>query len=648
MNRMDELLERAFQLAHFIHKDEAVAKRIALAAAEKLEAVMAAHDKRRYYQPSRKSRNKVSLGELATLQLLVYAESECYERQREQAGQSFDGGLNQETMIVHFVKHLVRVTVLHRSLYVTLGISRLLHNYTTADTVELYSIVLQSPDDVPDDDFFRACKAKLMKGLKARFGPMLGVAHGPRGEERFVTHDNPSQFVALVHECLRQFTPWGTRCVIPENFDARSTELPDLRFSGGDPDEEHAIEANRYHATLDPTCFDRLVAGLKGEAPDSKLAIPVFQLSESDSGDGNTSPRDGKSPSGLSEEDRRLMNQHLETQSGRRKASTAGPLRGMLRVLVDGQERAQLQAERKSQITFEIGDSSELIEVWAKDDEGEFLLAAHLLEYEILGDALKSQQAEFAPESGQRLVFNIAPSNTGGRVELLYEPPAASALAQIKAWFWPAAGGWTWLKPVVTYALLLLAAGLLINRLARKSGSEEIVVVVPSPSPTITVTPTPVVQPSSLPSPSLLPADRVLAIDLRSRNSSGLENLTRSEREDNAVKSLLAAKKLYIEAKGSSMALQFGESLKQRLQSNVKFDFVDKPNKDDIALKLTVEPAGQRLTVIARIVNANGEVFWPLTSGMRARQYTGAQEKILDQLSRDLLSDIRQLEQKQK
>ncbi len=649
MNRMDELLERAFQLAHFIHRDEEAAKCIALAAAEKLEAVMAAQDKRRYYLPSRKSRNKVSLSELATLQRLVYAESECYERQREQSGHSSTLRPRQETMIVHFVKHLVRITVRQNSIYVAVGISRLLHDYKTSDAAELCAVVRQSPDRIPDDDYLRALKSKLMGELKQRFGRMLGVTRGLRGEERFQAHEDSSRFVALIHECLRQFTPWGTQCVVPEKFDAQSDGLPALDFDGNDPDEEHPVEANRFHATLDPLCFDRVMAGIKREAPVKRLAVPVFQFGEDGSDQSDSSAGAGNSLPELSAEDRQQMSQHLENQSGRRKASAAGRLRGTLRVLVDGEERARLDAQQNGQTRFTIGESAELVEVWASDQQGEFLLAAHMLVYETSGDALKSQQVEFAPASGQRLAFHIAPlSKPEGVVEIRYYAPTASALGQIKTWFWPSGGGWRWLKPALTYALLLVAAGLLINRLARKDGGGEIVVVVPSPSSTAIITPTPVDRPSPLPTLSP-PSDDVSVKYLASRSASD-ENLTRSQREENAVTSLLAAKKLFIDAKGSSVAAQFGESLRRRLEQepNVKFVFTDKTDKPDIALKLTVEPFGKRLRVIASIINADGDVFWPLMPDVRARQYTGAEEKILEKLSRELLSDIQRLEQKQK
>ena len=670
MKRLYELLERAFQLAHFIHRDDEVAKRIALEAAKKLEAAMTAQDKRRYYTLLRKLRRKVSLSELAMLQYLVYEASEEYELWREQVGQSSHLGLSQETMIVYFIKHLVKITVHMNSLHVTLGVSRLLHNYATPDASELYSAVLQSPDRVPDDDYFRTRKSELMRKLKKRFGSMISVASGVRGEERFVTHENPERFIALVHECLRQFTPWGTQCVVPENFDARKNSIPELLFNGKDPDEEHPIEANRFHATLDPECFNKLMIGLRREAPDSRLAVPIFKIGQSDdhdSGTGWASKEDGYTAPKLNDADRRSMLDDLKNDAKRRKALTPKSLH----VLVDGEERVQMSADRSGQVRFTVGDGCKLIEVQVNDSQGEFLLAVHVLKYETVRHALKPQQVTYAPEGGQRLIFNIIPTGEAeGIVELRYLTSNDSALATLRSWFWPGGEG-AWLKPVLTCALLLITAGLLFTRLARKDDTGDVAFTTSSPTPvadvrplpspvaqvrptpshSVQITPTPIRQvspPSVKPSP--MTRDDVSVIELPAIVLSEEEERTRAELERKGVASLLAVKRLYIDEKGSvKLAKLFGEKLKQQLQSSGEFSFADSPltgTADGGAVKLTLTPVGQQVRIIVSIVNAGGKVLWPLKPGIRALQYTGSEEKILDKLSRDLISDIQKLKQK--
>src|SRR5262245_15113814 len=190
-------IARAYGLAHFIHGDKATALRIATEALSKLEVAATAQDKRLYYKPTGRAaragaerfRTKVSVSEPHLLQRLVYVESEPHERQAEQApnGKSSD----EEDMLIHFIKHLARITIRRNSFYVTLGMSRLLHNYSTAETMEMYNVVVQDPGRVRDDYYYRSRKGRLMKELKERFGDRLSVTRGARGEERFQTTDCP-------------------------------------------------------------------------------------------------------------------------------------------------------------------------------------------------------------------------------------------------------------------------------------------------------------------------------------------------------------------------------------------------------------------------------------------------------------------------
>jgi len=76
--------------------------------------------------------------------------------------------------------------------------------------MDIYNAVIQNPERVKDDSYYRSRKGVLMQELKQRFGNLINVCQGPHGEERFETDDNPSRFVELVRECLSFFTPWNT------------------------------------------------------------------------------------------------------------------------------------------------------------------------------------------------------------------------------------------------------------------------------------------------------------------------------------------------------------------------------------------------------------------------------------------------------
>ncbi|MEP7336867.1 MAG: hypothetical protein ABI977_03920, partial [Acidobacteriota bacterium] len=395
----DELLELAFQLAFFIHQDKTIALGIATAALEKLDAADSRQDKRRYYNP-RGQRRKVSLPELLLLQRLVYAESEPHEKRQEQ---NADAPPNQATMVKHFIKHLVKITSRRNSFHLTLGLARLLHDYTTAETAELHNLVMQDAERVPEDAYYRSRKAVLMSEMKDRFGAMLSVERGQRGQERFQTRPDSHLVARLASECLQAFTPWQTRCCVPERFNPAMDELDQLAFRGNNPDEEHKTEVNRYHAVLHPSCFERLALALGYDAPAARLAVPQFLLATANQDDdadagGSSSPK-------LDDEDRNSVRRYLNNQSGRRQVSTAG----LLHFVVDGEALGTLDPHQVGEISFAIPRSAEFIEIRTVDREGDLLLAVHPLGMDEHGD-LAEQQIGLDLPGERKIRLSVTPA----------------------------------------------------------------------------------------------------------------------------------------------------------------------------------------------------------------------------------------------
>ena len=159
---IDEMLNEAFLLSYFIHGQKETAVRIVLGAMSKLDVATTAQSKRLYYKPAGRSllrrsngfRTKVTFSDLHLLQRLIYIESEPYEKLKEQASTA----IRKEDLLIHFIKHLVRVTLKRNSFYVTLGISRLLYNYTTTETMGIYNVVVQDPERVKDDYYYAHVK----------------------------------------------------------------------------------------------------------------------------------------------------------------------------------------------------------------------------------------------------------------------------------------------------------------------------------------------------------------------------------------------------------------------------------------------------------------------------------------------------------
>src|SRR5712691_1136305 len=118
-----------------------------------------------------------------------------------------------------------------------------------------------------------------MREVKERFGDLLKVCRGHRGEERFHGEERLDNHAGLVEKCLRFFTPWNTPCLVSASFDSFNDVIPQFSFNGDEPDMEHEVEINRMHAVLDPECYKRLVGALSFDQPERRLDVPHFFLS---------------------------------------------------------------------------------------------------------------------------------------------------------------------------------------------------------------------------------------------------------------------------------------------------------------------------------------------------------------------------------
>ena len=148
-----DYFERAFALAYYIHVNKEVAFFVAEDALEGLESMLGYHERNRRPtqnlrgflksgERARPVRKTMTLGELQTVQWLVYKHSEGWERQTERGE-----GLylpTEEDLIVRYIEHLIFITSRNGSFYTTLAIGSLLHQFDRRETRLFYDILTQS------------------------------------------------------------------------------------------------------------------------------------------------------------------------------------------------------------------------------------------------------------------------------------------------------------------------------------------------------------------------------------------------------------------------------------------------------------------------------------------------------------------------
>jgi hypothetical protein len=652
----EQVLNKAYRLAYFLHQDKGVALRIVAAATLKLNVAMAVQNKRLYYNPvgrfsrgeSRRTdaiRNKALFRDLHLLQRLLYVESEPYERQKERAAQVAPSGVhavgdpaNEEDLLVYFVKHLVRITTKRNAFYVTLGVSRLLHSYSTLETMEIYNAVIGEPERVKDDYYYRSRKAVLMREMYQRFGQLIRICRQRRGEERFETQQGSSEQRSLVKECLRLFTPWDTQCSVPRDFDPLKSVIPLLTSKSSA--DENEVEVNRIHAVLHPECFERLVAAFGYRPPAERMALPRFFLDESND---EPTPRQRSAPADLSAEELAEINQLLEEQAGRRRRSSPG---AVLRILVDGVERGRLNPAEQSSISFSVEEDAEIIEAKTTDSRGELLLATHLL----TSFEKDSDDATFVSvirlEGGQKLSLSItrrtieANGSDDLLVEFGYQETDPRRAARL---WWQRLGFWNEVRMapgivVGSVVLICLMSYLAYLRLRSQPPSGQAQSSVAQMTPVAQDHPTPNTATNK-------PARTVIQSARRRIDKSTAANRTPPNQEE-ATRSgavvpnlrLSEVKKVYVELRGDTAFNELRSKLVENLDSSGVVAAATDADEADAALKMVVSRTGSQIEVSAQLVNARGVVLWPKTG---TRRYSGEPTKVVSEIVKDLLSQIR-------
>jgi hypothetical protein len=680
----EEVLNKAYRLAYFLHQDKGMAIRIVAAAMLKLNVAMAVQSKRLYYIPvgrfsrveSRRSggiRNKALFSDLHLLQRLIYGESEPYERQKELAAQAGSPGVHadgdparEDDLLVYFIKHLVRITTKRNAFYVTLGVSRLLHSYSTLETMEIYNAVIGEPERVKDDYYYRSRKAVLMHEMYQRFGQLIRACRQRRGEERFETQEGSSEQRSLMRECLRLFTPWDTQCPVPRDFDPLKTVI--ARLTSKSSDDENEIEVSRIHAVLHPDCFRTLVAAFGYRPPEERMELPRFFSQQSDD---QSPPRQRNAPAELSAEDLAEINDMLVEEAGRRRRASSA---GVIRILVDGVERGTLNPAEQSSVSFSAPEDAETIEVRTTDLRGELLLATHLLTAAAEEADKATIVSSIRLEGGQELSLSVTRRaiEVSGAGELLVtfgyretNPGRAARLwwQRLRRRLRPeqrrkgSTGLWgdvriPALATVVVGVVVICVAGYvafvrLRSQVAGGPTQTNVVAseTVNSPQAGATVAQVdesvlvasqparPNGERSSAPkAPGVGNTSPGKDVPAPTGDEEVAEEATRS---GNVVANLELGevKKIYIEIRGEGALDELHRSLVQRVGESGVVASSDAGDAD-ASLKIAVSKAGAS----ARLVNARGVVLWPKTG---VRRYSGETTTVVAELVKDLLTEIR-------
>jgi hypothetical protein len=395
-----ELLQRGFELAYFLIPNRVTAIDILTRALEKIRARSRREMKRLYWRDKHAERplRRIARSDMDILQWLIMLEAEQDERVQERAGSISPGG-----MAIRYIKHLVQITSALSSFYVNVGVSRLLHNYSTSEAQRVYEM-LTSRFLGPDE--YRRAKSALMDKMSERFAGFLKIARVDHGELRFEISENQEQWAIAVSDSLSVFTPWSTQGYCAQFVSVNGNTKLKATQKAADTDQNES-ELRCCHILIEPTCYDQLMEDLAFDAPETRLALPRFVMPDKQekSDDNNVQPQ---RPPELSQEDLDQIQQRLAVVDARRRNSNPRTVT----IIIDGVEHAQLDLTQKhqSQVGLEAGAS--LIEIRGRDERGDLLLATHFIPY--ANNTFESSRGTAKLGAGE-LEFEVIPVATGGQ-----------------------------------------------------------------------------------------------------------------------------------------------------------------------------------------------------------------------------------------
>jgi hypothetical protein len=524
--------------------------------------------------------------------------------------------LKDKTMMMYYLKHLALMAMRHSRVKTTVSLTQLLYRCKTSEARILYEYLenfLEMSGEVKDLQFYAKARRELLDELKARFGRLLRIEprHAPNGATTYQITASPAtpEQTEFIKECLREFTPCDVR---------RSLSAPG-KFSSKGEFIFQLFYPERFQAVL-------VEAGLS--ASPQPLFWPVFTNAERPA-----SPAPPRQAPPLRDREINAAVARLNRMA-KRRLRWSGRL---LRIVVDGHDTAFLDLDQSHECKLKVRADASAIEVLARTEDGDILLAHCMLDEDDFDPANLASQFTVPLEGGRKIIFDIEPQTDGaaGQVSIRYqESTFRQTMRNIRltekritprVWKWSLALASPCL--IVFLGLIALQSVKSSYMLTRKD--------LPQPA---------------LPAPAAKAGDNPTQKTLGGSAGATALNLPNS----GAKHQLCHIHDLYIEMNGGNSRLY--QTVKSQLAGKLSssgIKLAGAPEKASMGVTLKIK-ANWRYGVLGRISDTTvveavlysaagddqGSILWPTaTSG---RQYQGSCENVINAIDNDLIDAIRE------
>jgi hypothetical protein len=471
--------------------------------------------------------------------------------------------------------------------------------------------------------------------LKGRFSRLLCIAphQASNGATTYKITASPAtpEQTELIKECLREFTPCDVR---------RSLSAPD-RFRN---------KGEFIFQLLYPERFQVVLAEAGLTASPQPLFWPVFANAERPAG-----PAPPRQTPPLRDREIHAALAWLN-RAAKRRLRRRGRL---LRIVVDGRDATFLDLDQSNECKLKVSADASAIEVLARTEEGDILLAHYMLSEEDFDPASPAPQFTAPLAGGREITFAIEPQTDGaaGQVSISYQestfrralrkfrptkeqitprilseteygadyaPAMIKTRASMNYWKWPLALASSCL--IVFLGLVASQAVMFHYKYTRKD----------------------------LPQPASVAIKPKGGDSLPPKTLGGSVGADHSNLPDSGTKRQLCNRHdLYIKMNGGNSQLyQTVESQLARKLSSSGIKLAAAPEKASTGVTLKIK-ASWRYGVLGRVSDTavieagiysaagddQGSILWPEDTG--GRQYQGSSENVIGAIAEDLIEAMR-------
>ena len=318
--------------------------------------------------------------------------------------------LEDQTMMKHYIKYLALMALRHSRVKTTVSLMQLLYRYPARETADIYEYLAEreylgkrpdsSHDSVMDLAYYAKARRDVLADIGKRFSKFIRIepnlAHNLAITYQITASSATVEQTEFAQGCLREFAPCDVR---------RSSSLPQSFRNKGEAIYQ-ILYPEQFNVTLEE-------AGIP--ATNRPLFWPVFTNTNNTKSSGSSTQDSAPT---LREREIRAALAWLHRVK-RRRRQWRGTL---LEIVIDGSRREYLDLSRGPHISLSLSATTSTIEVLARTEKGNILLAQWLLSEEDFDPEYGTTKYELRLESGQKITLTITPGRDGedGTVEIHY------------------------------------------------------------------------------------------------------------------------------------------------------------------------------------------------------------------------------------